>query len=99
MGDPQVTKRIAAFSTITKRWKRIGELKYAREGHGVFIQQETFVVVGGKQNGYDVEIHEKKTERCTLVDDVVECLAVDPVLRYYWSYPEMIRVPYDYCTQ
>ena len=44
---PTVTKTIAVFSTITKEWKKIGEFNYARCGHGVFIQQDAFVLVGG----------------------------------------------------
>ena len=105
MGYPEVTKTIAAFSTITKRWKEIGQLMYARDGHGVFIQHETFVVVGGKQIGYDsesgsgVHITSMSTERCTLVDNEVKCTGVEPILDYYFDYPEMIRVPYDYCTK
>ena len=65
-----VTNRIAAFSTITKEWKKIGQLKYSRGGHGVFIQRENFVVVGGRvqhektmtrDNHYDNTRQDKKS--------------------------------------
>ena len=54
---PTVTKTIAVFSTITKEWKKIGEFNYARFGHGVFIQQDAFVLVGGTD--YRQGSHEK----------------------------------------
>ena len=41
------TKTIAAFSTITKQWKKIGKLNNARYSHGVFLQKGAFVIFGG----------------------------------------------------
>ena len=73
-------------------------MKSARSGHGVFIQQGVFVVVGGIHytTGYESK---RFTERCTLNGDAFECELVGPELDYYWGYPEMIRVPYDYCPK
>lgn len=89
------TKTIAAFSTITKQWKKSGELHYARYGHGVFIQKGTFIVIGG----LDIKTAEleRKTERCTLIDESIQCTAIDPKLNSYFNYPEMIYVSDDYC--
>ena len=93
-------KTIAAFSTVTKEWKKYGELNYARYGHGVFVHQGEFIVVGGEHyGGSDDHATKLSTERCTLVEDSIECKAVDPVFNNYFSYPEMIRVPYDYCQE
>ena len=87
-----VTKTIASFSTMTKKWKMCGELKKARGGHGVIVQNGEFVVVGGE--------HENVfTERCSLKDDTIHCTAVKPKLSNFDFYPEMIAVPHDYCPK
>ena len=95
--NKNLMKTIAAFSTITIQWKKVGELNFIRHGHGVIIHQGEFVVIGGWN--YAVDDRKLKTERCTLTDDLIECTAVDPVLDNYVNYPEMIRVPYDYCQK
>ena len=81
---------IAAFSTVTKEWKKLGELNQARLGHGVFIQQGDFIVVGGWEN--------LRTEHCTLNQDAIRCTLINPELDYYYYYPEMMAVNPDYCT-
>ena len=45
--DSTPSTTIAAFSTVTKEWKKVGNLNQARFAHGVFIQQGNFIVVGG----------------------------------------------------
>ena len=89
----KATKTIAAFSTVTKKWKKCGELNDARSGHGVFMHQGEFIVVGGRHYQGD------PTDRCTLVKDTIICKVVDPVFKRHFAYPEMIRVPYDYCQE
>ena len=86
---------IAAFSTKTKAWKKIGNLKNAREGHGVFIQRGEFIIVGGKSYGQKA----LSTERCTLKGDVIKCKEIGPVLTSYEDYPEMMLVLHDYCPK
>ena len=90
-GTHQTTKTIAAFNTMTKKWERSGELKQARQGHRVIIHQTEIIVVGGSGK--------LSTERCIIRDESIECKSVDPVLEHYSYYPEMIRVPYDYCQK
>ena len=85
------TNTIAAFSTVTKKWKKVGELNQARLANGVFIQQEDFVVVGGSEL-FD-------TERCTLNGDVIRCTVVNPRLYEYGFYPEMMAIEPDYCPK
>ena len=90
------TKTIASFSTITKVWKICGKLQNARSGHGVFIHEGDFVIVGGTMNGGEIDV---PTERCNLNGDRIQCTVVEPKLSDYKYYPEMIAVPHDYCPK
>ena len=92
-----VTSTIAGFSILTKQWKHMGELKHARAGHGVYIQQDAFVVVGGTE--YSTMDFKAGTERCIIKNGAFECELVGPDLYPYFNYPEMIRVPHDYCSK
>ena len=83
---------IAAFSTVTKQWKKLGELNEARYAHGVFIQEGDFIVVGG-DNGT------RGTERCILNEDEIRCTVIDPELYDYSYYPEMMAVEPNYCPK
>ena len=101
-GDSQwSTSIIAAFSTLTKQWKKMGELNTARDGHGVIIQRGEFIIIGGvetKKSGAS-PIVPMSTERCTLTGDKINCVDVGPWLTNYWSYPEIMHVPHDYCLK
>ena len=90
------TKTIASFSTITKKWKKLGELKRARLAHGVIIRDGDFIVIGGRNDTWASSF---ETERCSLKDNSVQCSTVAPVLQNYVFYPEMMRVPHDYCEK
>ena len=83
---------IAAFSTVTKEWKKLGELNQARYGHGVFIQQGNFIVVGGLEEDF-------RTERCTLNEEAIRCTLIDPELNGYYYYPEMMFVEPNFCPK
>ena len=89
---------IAAFSTKTKEWKKMGNLKNAREGHGVSIQRGEFIVVGGKNSESNGQ-KALSTERCTVKGDVIKCTEIGPVLTSYEDYPEMMLVLHDYCPK
>ena len=92
-----ITKKIASFSTTTKKWKMCGELKKDRYGHGVILQDGDFLIIGGKNgNKDDKPIY---TERCILKNDRIECAVVEPKLLKYEYYPEMIAVPHDHCPK
>ena len=80
---------IARFETLTKQWEKLGELNQARHGHGVIFQKGDFIVVGGRDT--------KKTERCSLHGNSIQCTNVDPELDDYAFYPEMMLVPENYC--
>ena len=91
MADPFLwtgTKTVASFSTITKEWKNLGNLKEARYDHAVFVHMGDFVVVGGQS---------ELTERCKLNNDTIQCKAIEPKLQVY--YPVLMSIPHDYCKK
>ena len=90
---------IAAFSTLTKKWKNIGDLKISRFGHGVIFQRGEFIIIGGESFVDSGQKFSLSTERCTLKDDAIDCTVVDPMLEKYHNYPEMMQVPIDYCPK
>ena len=73
------------------------------------LHQGVFVVIGGRyQDPYDpfVNLPAKvesnttmSTERCTLNGQFIECTSVEPDLVGLEFFPEMIRVPSDYCSE
>ena len=92
------TKRIAAFDTTSKQWKRLGQLNQARRGHGVIDHQGQFIVVGGETTG-SLKNSAFSTERCIWKNDYIKCKTVDPELEEYISYPEMMSVPENFCSE
>ena len=91
-GDPGPARTIAAFNTITKQWKIMGKLLQWRDWHGVIELKGEFIVVGGWGKF--------RTERCTFVtEELIKCSNTSPVLLDYTGWPEMMRVPYDYCPK
>ena len=85
---------IAAFDTTKKQWDKIGKLNQARSGHGVIVHQGQFIVVGGGFLSAPIG-----TERCKLKDDSMKCTTVDPELKGYRFYPEMMSVPGNFCQK
>ena len=99
--------RIAAFSTLTRKWTTIGELNQARSNLGVYVQRGEFVIVG---DGTGLE-----TERCTLIGASkkhIHCEQVGPALPYKFAVPslpykfledafysKMMPVPADFCPK
>ena len=41
----------------------------------------------------------RRTESCRFDDDLIKCTTVDPVLSNYAAYPEIMRVPDDFCLK
>ena len=94
--DLYATAIIAAFDTIKKEWKFVGELNQARYAHGVFIQEGEFVVVGGFDSSDSSSL---ATERCTSTEDSIDCILIDPMLYSYSYYPAIMPVTSDYCSE
>ena len=83
---------IAAFNTVTKEWKKSGELNEAHYGHGVIESEGELIVIGGGGS--------RNLEKCTLDNESIQCKIVEPELDSTWSYyPELMLVPYDYCPK
>ena len=81
---------IARFQTTTKQWKKLGELKQPRSGLGVIKLEDEFIVFGGEDK--------KKTERCSMNGDSIQCVTVGFEYDDYWFYPELMSVPQSYCS-
>ena len=85
------SKIIAAFSTSSKSWRRIGELNAARAYHGVLLHDGAFIVVGGCNRKCFIE-------RCTITYGSKPCENISPRLEKSYRYDStMMSVPYDYC--
>ena len=91
------TKVIAAFSTVTKKWKKSGEMNAVRGAHGVFAHRGQFIVIGGRNP--ELMNFAYSTELCSLENDSILCKNVDPKLKDYVWYPQSMRVPADYCSK
>ena len=65
----------------------------------ISVQKGEFIVIGGASHGKLIIDFTRTTERCTLINDAIQCSAVGPALSNYYSYPEMMRVPNDYCPK
>ena len=75
-------------------WTKVGNLKTAREGHGVVFEGQYFMVVGGHEsieNGQALA-----TEKCSLQSSVVSCVSQLPNLTDYVYRPELILVDENY---
>ena len=83
-------RSIITFSTVTKKWKKTGELKTDRIGHEAIVRNDEFIIVGGNR-----KIH---SERCTFNDESIECKLVTPELLVFDTH-ELMLVPSNYCPK
>ena len=82
--------------TISMEWKKFGSgLNEPKTSHGVFLDGDEFLIVGGNRLAWWKE--EFITERCIPNEDFMICDSFDPELRSYSFHPQMMRVPNDYC--
>ena len=75
---------IARFDPIQNSWKKLGNLKVARAGHGVIQVDNEFIVVGGFRNGYE------PTESCKFNGESIICTTREPKLSVFTFYPELM---------
>ena len=81
---------IARFSMDTMRWTRAGNLNDGRFGHGAIELGDSFLIIGGWKT--------RPTEQCTInADGKFECNSQQPDLTNYSVYPELFKVPNDFC--
>ena len=84
--------KIVKFSTATENWTQVGSLSQARQGHGVIRTGGSFLVVGGSYGTFS-------TEKCHFDQaDKMTCVTMEPALKDYVQYPELLLVPADYCV-
>ena len=84
-----------------KAMEKDGRVEYrSRRSRSDYTTGE-FIIIGGvetKKSGAS-PIVPMSTERCTLTGDKINCVDVGPWLTNYWSYPEIMHVPHDYCLK
>ena len=85
---------IARFDTTTRQWQYLGGMNEGRYGHGVIIQNGHFIVVGGDKGKKAGPL---STERCTLNGSSVRCTSVNPKLKNFFEYPELMTVTDNFC--
>ena len=81
------------MDTVTAQWSKVGELKYSRSDHGVIFDGNRFLAVGGMGDYGDL-----MSEICTLSEGGITCVDDFPILPLYYSYPELLLVPDDFCA-
>lgn len=79
------TNIIGRFDTLTMTWRKAGELKSERYGHGAIFNGEMMIIAGGGGGLY-------KTESCSIQNGVVNCTEHAPALNFYAYYPAMLLV-------
>lgn len=85
-------KAIVRMDASKRTWRKVGNLITARYAHNVIYDGANFVVAGGSGTF--------ETETCTLTlqsgNENIRCAPQNPVLSDYY-YPELYRVPVDFC--
>ena len=76
---------ITRFDPIQDSWKKLGNLKVARQGHSVIQVDNEFIVVGGKGNF--------PTESCKLDGQSMTCTTREPKLDNFSHYPVLMVIP------
>ena len=81
---------IARFDPIQNSWTKLGDLTMDRDGHGVIVVENEFIVVGGNRNGKEDE----PTESCKLQNEQsMNCTQREPHLATFTLYPELLFIP------
>ena len=68
-----------------------------RASHNLIYDGQFLLVIGGKTT--DDNEDAMMSEKCTILNEEVECTSQMPVLTDYINYPELFLVPSDYCTE
>ena len=86
-------RSILCLNSTTWTWSTIGHLNKAREGHGVILIEQTFMIIGGEGN--------YTTEACLLKNGNFTCEETDSTLTNYYRTPLLFPVNDKYtdnCT-
>ena len=76
-------------------WSKVGDLQTGRNGHNAIFDGTYALIIGGWAGSY-VKV---PTEKCSLTSDGISCTSQNPSLYYYFRYPELFMIPYDYCKK
>ena len=87
---PQHQSTIARFDPVENSWKKLGNLKVARDGHSVIQVDNEFIVVGGLDI---VQGNQEPTESCKLNGLSMACTIREPQLSKFTLYPELMLIP------
>ena len=74
-------------------WSKVGDLQTGRSGHNAIFDGTYALIIGGWA-GSKVNV---STEKCSLTSNGISCTSQNPSLYYYFRYPELFMIPYDYC--
>ena len=74
---------IVRFDPVGNSWKKLGNLKVARHGHGVIQVDNEFIVVGGGT---------KPTESCKLIGQWMSCTTREPQLSQFAYFPDLMLI-------
>ena len=82
---------IARFDPTQNDWKKLGNLRVARDRHGVIQVENEFIVIGGHRDDYARE--NVPTESCKLNQQSITCTTREPTLLNFAYYPELMLIP------
>ena len=68
-----------------------------RASHNLIYDGQFLLIIGGKTTD-DTE-NPMMTEKCTILNEEVECTSQMPALKDYINYPELFLVPSGFCNQ
>ena len=74
--DNIVYPTITRFDEASRKWSTIGHMKSSRREHGVILNGESVLVVGGDQ----FWITELWTEKCRFINKLISCEIREPKL-------------------
>ena len=83
-----VISSILRLSAASWTWSNVGNLNSARDGHGVILVENTFMVIGGSST--------KPNEACQLNNGQFTCESKTSSLNDYYFYPLLFLVSDDY---
>ena len=73
---------------------QIGSLQMERYGHGIIYDGRYIMVFGGVLSAAELT---RETEKCTIVDNRIECSTQKPNLDRFTTYPELFLVEPYFC--
>ena len=89
--DGSVSTTVARLDENNTSWRKLGDIKNAREGHSAIYDGQVFLIIGGKGT--------ETTEKCSISESSIDCMDQSPILKDYESHPSLFLVPGDFCSE